>query len=243
MRFKIPQRHTPDTLVWGTAAKSPKHPVNTVAISDGLIRLADMAREDSPKGFWARDTLAHLTSTAVQQLANLTKRQPELWRPIAEDCFQWPVLLSPHPMFKKQAEGILRDLKVGAESGLRSDSKARWNTENDYAGYVAEALLTQLAVATLLLSEHPEHHAKLRGWQCDAIRLPGSFSADTWREWWAVARAFFLEAYPHSEEISELACIARQQLEPVKHHTPGRIRHRILYILESRFRSLAGRKR
>ena len=236
--FKILPLDTPSAPVWDTSFESCK---TISGIQNGFNALFRMAQEDSPDGLLTRKILCDLTSTIVGQLNDLTRFKPDLWRPIAVDCIAWPVLSSPHPMIKAQAEATLKALNVGSsKTGLRADHSARWNAVNDFVSCVALQLLCQFASARVTLMRQPDLESGLQGWRRDFLELPTTFSPETWREWWEVARQYFLEAYPHPEQIKELAQIARQQLDPDL-HTPGRIKGRILYILESRFRSLAGR--
>ena len=113
---------------------------------------------------------------------------------------------------------------------------ARWNGDNDPFMRVASQLLEHVQMAGWLVT----HVESPTGWRKDSARL--KYEGVTAKDWWAVAKKAFLEAYPHPEEIAPLAKVATKRME-VNLRSPGRIRHRILDILESRVNTVIGQHR
>jgi hypothetical protein len=63
-----------------------------------------------------------------------------------------------------------------------------------------------------------------------------SFSSETWKEWWDVARGLLIHDYIDVVEIPELNQTVRSKMD---RKSPGRIRKRILQALKDKFKSMA----
>lgn len=207
---------------------------------DSLERIAAVAEGNTREANIMRWEFFKLVRSAVQRLNYLVLLRPDQWQGLAEQNPQWPVLLSEHPADRKKAEAILKQLNVGGRVLPRRYRQAKWNTDRDPFMRAAGRLLEHVFQAAWLCGDDPMYPFCFVGWRRDAVKLREiEFSSQTWPDWWAVARVAFLEAYPHPEDIKELADIAKQQLNKHTRRTPGRIKHRILDILESRIRSIA----
>ena len=215
----------------------------------------------------ARD-LVELISQAVKRLNISAKCDPEWWKQFARQQRKWPLLWSRHKSVYQEANEILNRLEVG-DGELVADSRAAGNAETEPFARVALQLIEYVDsvrhCCNIRLNaqiDEAEHVAagvdvpfKIEMeaaqdyydmskpcWWREAGELPDVLCLELVDGWWRVAKQAFLEAYPDPvTQLPELEKIAKQQLNKDTRQTPGRIRQRILDILESRFRSLAGR--
>lgn len=78
----------------------------------------------------AADKLVTIAYAAASRLTYLCKTKPELFEKKARDTFEWPMLHSLHVEWVKENDTILKDLKLGADSGINiSGNKRRFSFE------------------------------------------------------------------------------------------------------------------
>lgn len=210
--------------------------VSVNGVADRLERLASLAAENPKDKRLLQQDFFRLIVSAVKRLNWLARKNPEQWRWLAGRSPTWPVLLSDHPKDWKKATERIRELGVGGDVSPRHYRGARWNGDNDPFMRVASQLMEHVQSAGWLVTEV----ASPTGWRKDSARL--KYEGATAKDWWVVAKHAFLEAYPHPEQIAELTHVATQQLNEDTRRTPGRIKQRILDILESRVHTILGRQ-
>ena len=178
----------------------------------------------------ASDALARLLPGVCSKFSKLCKTKPDAFRKIARACWRWPVMMSPHPFLQDDYELLFRELQLGADTPFELHNSARWTTNP--ASQIAFNLLIYLWMG------RKERRDKNTNWGAFGTRLDRlpRFDSDSAEDWWAAARAVFIDSYPKPQEISELNALVKSKS---KRKSPGRIKQAILDLLHNRFVSFA----
>jgi hypothetical protein len=178
----------------------------------------------------AADRLAQIVCRWCDKMNNLARSKPELFRPRARQCWKWPVMKSLHPGLSDDDELILKNLELGKETHLELDKSARWKL--DEAAEHASSLLFYI----FQVRKIHFYQDKYTAWLTKAARALPEFNDDSAPHWWELAREILLAIYPEPHKVSELA-----KLVTAKSHrkSGGRMKARILEILEKRFKAFA----
>jgi hypothetical protein len=132
----------------------------------------------------------------------------------------WPVLKSSHPSFDSDHAVILKTLKVGTKYPIFGGM--RWNGR-DVCGRWAIHLCQEIEI----MQEGHCVDESSKEWEFALLELK-PFSADTWEQWWAVAKGLLETEYIDVVDISELVNSVAGKTDT----TPGRKRKRILQTLK-----------
>lgn len=180
---------------------------------------------------YAMSVITRLAFRSVQLLNSTAIDNPNLIRDISRNCYKWPVLKSLHPGLGDDSHAVLRQIQLGANLPMQIESTARWQL--DAAGKIALKLLLHIWDARTENSDTRFDYGPL-GPIVD--KLPLLRDKQSAMEWWEVGKAILLWTYPQPETVSEFA-----QLVTAKSYlrSPGRIRNRILTLLQSRFIAFA----
>jgi hypothetical protein len=190
----------------------------------GLFRLVAKENKHAARYFAAimRDSCARMN--------RLARSRPELFRPVTRLSWKWPVMKSLHPHLSDDHETLLRDLQLGQDTPLELDKSARWKL--DKAAEYAFALVAYIYEARRTDVPQTDYVASVT----HAARALPEFNDDSSQEWWELAKEILLVTYPEPQNVSEFATLVTA---PSHRRSGGRMKVRILEILESRFKGFA----
>ena len=212
-----------------------------------MAALAKAGREEAGRN------MARYALRATACASELVATNPEQFRSVAEKELRWPVLHSPNPIMS-QADPDWERLGLGAGFPFRLHADSRLNV-TDAAGEAALKLwfyVHRLRENTLeVLQRHNLTVADLKPegdeepLHMQAARLPQFAPESTVvRNWFAVARAALVSAYPDRKDAAQLNTKIPQLNAIVEaardRATHGRWRSRIWERLEKKFYWLSG---
>ncbi len=175
----------------------------------------------------AAQRLAYIALDLASTLEGLAQTNPDLLKPYARNCHAWPVAAMKREMQNERVKKLFSEIELGADAQIELDAQtAKWKL--DRAGEIAYALLDYINAARL----RPKRYGKF-GRQAKALK---PFCDDSSGDWWKLAVDALLSHYPEPDKEKELE---RLVTSPSKRRSPGRIRQRILEILQARFFSFA----
>ncbi len=190
-----------------------------------LLQLAKSGNAD------AACLLGKTIREACGELNKLALKEPALLWPEAMRSLNWPVLDSPHPFLRDDSKKILKTLRVGEGTALEIDASARWKLDKPAAQY-ALCLLNYM-------HESRRNQSELVGLPAiliDRVKALNEYNDDNCKNWWKVAKDILLHSYPEPETITELIDLIKA---PSHIKSPGRIKHRILDKIRTRFISFS----
>jgi hypothetical protein len=158
-----------------------------------LIRVAE-------SGVWeACWKLWNVAKEATYALNDIAEKQPELFRPFARGCFEWPGVISRNPDVSRDNQRFLEKLQQGEDLpfvNIPRGKKGRTLSFSVLANRLAFKLYTKIETERAG-DDYSKSVAEMYGltlpsWIQGAVNLE-PFSAKTWFNWAEVAWQFVLE--------------------------------------------------
>ncbi|MBP7827970.1 MAG: hypothetical protein KA236_15650 [Verrucomicrobia bacterium] len=187
--------------------------------------------------------LANISSCATRAVWQLSWQQPDLFRRVATRALDWPVMVSCKRNFYQSPYKLLELLQQGTESSVHLQPGSKWD-RHDITGKVAWSLweyvrdCRDLALAAKAASSW---NIKLDNFLDSAGKLP-EFSAESVKQWWALAKVALEETYPDSAANAILKSVGRLKRSDAagRRLPPSELRRAINRDLQGRFDSFAG---
>lgn len=180
----------------------------------------------------AIDSLLDVIVETVNWIESIASKDPALMKRSARHRIVWPMLCSVHSRLRRNPGTFLAGLELGKALPMSLDPLSKWKV--DPASGIAVDLLEYISNLRAI--------SKVR--RCDeygtfgeaARSLPEFDNKDSAEKWWELAKALLLKTYQNPERLPEFS-----ELVTAKTHrsSPGRMKQRILRIIQDRFISLA----
>lgn len=197
------------------------------------VKAAELLQRARDGDVEAANRYVHVLILMIEQLQQLEKDAPDVYRKLPEWRLRWPALLSNHPYYAREGN-LPETLSKGYQ--LTIDKSTRWKPDNDVT-QVALQLVLYLHRLRLALKDFLGTHSDARPDAfLAAVRDLGELTHDE-QKWWKCVLRVFVETYPRADEVERF-----KKWVTAKSHkkTPGVFRARITETLRSAFFSLAG---
>lgn len=214
------------------------------------LKLSELGNRAAAGEKDAAALLHKIAREAVIELTALCNELPELLKPIARECPQWPVMASAHHENQRANLKLFEKLRLGTNAEIEATSKSKWDRANQATIYANAAInmiranqerfrLKKIlwdASEKIRPGKLPDLLAKSPAWVGASIKLP-PLSKSTARAWWKVGKAALLEKHPKPEKVPEMKKIVGGEF--AKDHSQSEIRARILDLIGRTVSSMA----
>ncbi|MGD0059996.1 MAG: hypothetical protein ABSD58_11315 [Verrucomicrobiia bacterium] len=192
------------------------------AAVNNLVALANNGDKVAARFLWK------LTHDTTRWISLAKSPGGDLVRSLAPEYRLWPVLLSSHPRAVREAKEEVERLRVGEQSGFRSDKHAKWGESKDgthdqlpgatqcaadLVQYI-QGIQYQFRLSDGAAEKMGEKadYSHLTEWQLKCKDLP-PLSKQTVPQWWPIAKAAFLSGTnDHPENVESLRRLATKHL-------------------------------
>jgi hypothetical protein len=144
--------------------------------------------------------LLRLIGLAVGQFDGLRLCQNEIWRSLAREVLQWPILVTRNPGDWNEQRKWLEEMRLGEDSIMPMNRYSRTRITDAATRYAISIVFTiednRYASAESTVIAAPP-------WVHQARALP-KLTKKTAAEWWKVGKQALLEVHPQPEKITSL---------------------------------------